>query len=154
MAANQAPIYPLTPYVVSASLAAVTACTTRAPTATAALAAANIFLLVPAGASQSPVSTAGTRVDKIQVQAVSTSMTAPTAAQTVLIWEWDGTTAWVIDEIPVTVVTPSTTAAAFNTSRSYTNLVLPVAHALYVSTTITTTAATTALAVTVFAGTY
>lgn len=109
---------------------------------------------MPAGASQSPVSTAGTRVDKIQIQAAASSITAPTAAQTVLIWEWDGTTAWVIDEIPVTVVTPSTTVAAFNTSKAYTNLVVPVAHALYVSTTVTTTATTTALAVTLFGGTY
>src|SRR5271163_1579480 len=103
MAANQAPIYPASPYMVSASLAAVTACTTRAPTPTASLAAANISPLIP-------VSVNGIRVDKIQVQACSNVITAPTANQTVLIWAWDGTTAWVIDEIPVVLTTPSTTA--------------------------------------------
>lgn len=154
MAANTNPIYPLTPYIVNASLAAVTACTTRAPTATAGLAAANIFIFVPTGANQLPVSTAGTRIDKIQVQAASTAIGAASGNQTVLIWEWDGTTAWVIDEFVITATTPSATAAAFNLSKSYTTLVLPTGHALYVSTTVSTTAATTAMLVTAFAGTY
>lgn len=154
MASNTSAIFPKLPNVFSASLAAVTACSTRAPTATASLAGANIFVLVPAGVSQTPVNAESTRIDKIQVQACSTSITAPTAAQTVLIWEWDGTTAWVIDEIPVTVVTPSTTAPAFNIYRLYQNLVIPVTHALYCSTTVTTTASTTALNVTAFSGTY
>ncbi len=147
MAANKDPIYPLTPYAVNASLAAVTACTTRAPTATASLAGANISLLCPA-------STSGRRVDKITVQACSSSITAATVAQTILLWLWDGTTAYVIDEFLVSAITPSTTVASFNISRFYTNLVLPAAFALYVSTTVTTTASTTALSVTLFGGDY
>lgn len=147
MAANINAIYPATPYAVTASLAAVTACTTRAPTVTASLAAANIVAFVP-------VSTNGLRIDKIQVQACSSSFTAATAAQTVTIWMWDGTTAYVIDEILVTLVTPSTTVAAFNTSKTYTNLVLPATFALYMSTSITTTASTTALSVSAFGGAY
>lgn len=148
--ANQSPIYPLAPYAVNASLAAVTACTTRAPTLTANLAAANISLLAPAGVGNN----AGLRVDKIQIQACSSSIIAATTAQTVLIWMWDGTTAFVVDEIVVTVTTPSTTAAAFNSFHTYTNLVLPNTFALYVSTTVTTTAATNALSVQLFGGTY
>lgn len=147
MAANQAPIYPIAPYAVNGTLAAVTACTTRAPTATASLAAANITILVP-------VSTNGVRIDKIQVQACSSAFTAATAAQTVLIWMWDGTNAYVVDEIPVVLTTPSTTAIAFNTSHSYTNLVLPATFALYMSTSVTTTASTTALSVQAFGGLY
>ncbi len=147
MAANVNAIVPIAPYVKSLSLAAVTANTTRAPTATADLAAANIFALTAA-------STNGLRIDKIQVQACSSVITAPTAAQVVTIWEWDGTTAWPIDEIPVTVVTPSTTAVAFSAYHVYTNLVLPPTHVLYASTTVTTTATTTALCVTAFGGTY
>lgn len=154
MAVNTAPIYPIAPYAVSASLAAVTACTTRAPTVTASLAAANIIAFVPISAN-------GLRIDKIQVQACSSSITAATVAQTVLIWMWDGTTAYVIDEIQVSAVTPSTTAAAFgpgsstaNGTRNYTNLVLPPAFALYASTTVTTTASTTALSVIAFGGSY
>ena len=156
MAANTSPIYPMTPYVTTASLAGVTACTTRGPIAHASMGSTPCFavLLVPAGAAQTPASTAGTRIDKIQVQGISTSFTAPTAAQTVLLWLDDGTTSYVIDEILVTVVTPSTTVAAFNTSKAYTNLVVPVGCSLWVSTSITTTTSTTALAVTAFGGTY
>ncbi len=151
---NTDPVYASTVVVGMASLAAVTACTTRAPTPTASLAAANIIICVPVGASQTPVNTTQTRIDSIQVQACSTSLTAATAAQTVLIWQWDGTTAWVVDEILVTLVTPSTSAAAFSTSKSYSNFLLPITHALYVSTTITTTAATTALSVIARGGDY
>lgn len=155
MAANTSPIYPLTPAAFFCNLTAVTACTTRAPTATASLAAANITVLVPAGAAQTPASTAGTRIDKITVEGASSAITAPTAAQTVQIWWHDGTTAYQYDEIAVTVVTPSATGtAAFQGSKSYTNLVLPVGHALYASTTVTTTASTTALMVIANGGTY
>lgn len=147
MAANIYPIFPGTPYAISASLTAATACTTRAPTATANLAAANIVALTG-------TSTNGRRIDKIQVQAASTSITAPTVAQVVGIWMWDGTTAYLIDEIEVAAVTPSTTTVAFVTSNSYTDLVLPAAFKLYMSTTITTTASTTALTVSVFGGDY
>jgi len=147
MPAGTAPIFPATPYAVTASLAAATACTTRGPTATASLAGANILILVP-------VSTNGIRVDVIQVKACSTSFVSATVAQTVTIWLWDGTTAYPIDELLVTAVTPSTTVASFTTSKSYTNLVLPLTFALYMSTSITTTAATTALAVCAFGGSY
>lgn len=147
MAANTSPIYPLTPYAVSASLAAVTACTTRAPTATASLAAANISAFVP-------TSTNGCRIDKIAVQACSSSFTAPTVAQTVSIWMHDGTTAYLVDEIQVSAITPSTTAAAFRVEKDYSNLVLSPAFALYISTSVTTTASTTALSVQAFGGTY
>ena len=147
MPAGTTPIFPATPYAVSASLAAATACTTRGPTVTASLAGANILAFVP-------VSTNGLRIDLIQVKACSTSFVAATVAQTVTIWMWDGTTAYPIDELLVTAVTPSTSVASFTTSKSYTNLVLPSTFALYVSTSITTTAATTALAVYAFGGSY
>jgi len=75
-------------------------------------------------------------------------------AQTVLIWLLDGTTAWVIDEILVTAVTPSTTAAAFSTEKTYSNLVIPTGYSLYASTTVTTTSSTTALQVTAFGGAF
>ena len=131
-----------TPYLVNLSLAAVTACTTRAPTATASLAAANIFLLVPA-------STNGCRIDQIRIKACSSAITAPTAAQMVTIWEWDGTNAYPIDEILVSIVTPAVSATiSFQILQQYQGLVLPLTHALYASTTVTTTAATTALCIT------
>ena len=147
MAANTTPIFPVAPYSVLASLAAVTACATRAPTAIASLAAANIFVLAP-------VSTNGLRVDAIQVKGASSAIAAASTAGLVQLWQSDGTNAWVIDEIAVTAVTPSATTAAFVANKSYANLVLPAAHSLYISSTVTTTAATNALSVQLNGGVY
>jgi hypothetical protein len=144
MAVTSTPVFAQTPYSVSVNLTAQTACTTRGPTATASLAGANIIQFVP-------TSTNGARIDYILVKAASTSITAATAANLVQIWNWDGTTAWLTDEIPVSAVTPSTTAAGFSTIYSYANgLYLPSTNRLYVSLTVTTTASTTALTATAF----
>lgn len=124
----------------TANLAAVTACTTRGPTATAGLAAANIIVCIPAVASDFKIST-------VKVKGSSTSMTAPTAAQLVGLWFWDGTTAFLAKEVVVSQVTPSTTVASFEGEMTFDDFVLPAGKALYVSTTITTTAATTAFGV-------
>ena len=148
MAVTSTPIFVQTPFVQSLSLAAQTACTTRAPTATASLAGANIIQFVN-------TSTNGLRIDSIKVQACSTSITAATAANLVQIWVWDGTNAYLNDEIAVTAVTPSTTAAAFTTLYVYAQpLVLPSTYKLYASLTVTTTASTTALLVTAYGGQY
>lgn len=132
-----------TPYAITASLAAATACTTRGPTATASLAGANILAFVP-------VSTNGRRIDYVSVKASSTSFTAPTVAQTITIWMHDGTNAYPIKEIVTTVVTPSTTAASYESGPVPLGIVLPAAFSLYVSTSVTTTASTTALVVSAF----
>ena len=121
------------------NLAAVTACTTRGPTAAGALAGANIILALAANAN------ADQKISKIAIKGISTSFTAPTAAQIVGIWHMDGTNAYLIDEILITVVTPSTTVASFYGEKLYDDLVLPATHSLYMSVSITTTAATTAL---------
>jgi len=124
-----------------ADLTGTTACTTRGPTATAGLAAANIVVCVPTVATDCKIS-------KISLKGISTAITAPTAAQLVGIWDWDGTTAHMVKEITVALVTPSTTVPSFELDTLYDDLVLPANHALYVSTTITTTASTTAIGVT------
>ena len=148
MAVTATPIFPQTPYAKTLTLAAQTACTTRAPTATASLAAANIVAFVP-------ISTNGLRIDAIQVNAVGTSVTTANAANLVDIWLWDGTTAFMILEVAVTAVTPSATAAAFTTTYTFpAPLVLPAAFDLYASVTVTTTAAGTALQVTAYGGAY
>ena len=148
MAVTATPIFAQTPYAKTLTLAAQTACTTRAPTATASLSGANITAFVP-------VSTNGLRIDSIQVNAAGTSISTINAANIVGIWLWDGTTAFLIQEILVTAVTPSTTAAAFTTTYTFpAPLVMPAAFALYASTTVTTTAAGTALQVTAFGGAY
>ncbi len=121
------------------NLSAVTACTTRGPTATASLAGANIVIAGSVNAVSDK------KVSKIVIKGISTSFTAPTAAQIVLVWHWDGTNAYLIDEILTTVVTPSTTVASFQGVQLYDDLVIPVNHALYMAVSITTTASTTAL---------
>jgi hypothetical protein len=141
MAANTAPIFPLTPFASLANFSNQSACTTRGPTATANLAAANIVILV------APGSTNGRKIDSIRIQSASTSVTAPTASQVVTVWYFDGTLAYPFADIQVDLITPSTTSAGFNRLTQFTDLVLPPAHGLYVSTTITTTAATTALVI-------
>ncbi len=146
MAANTAPVFPLIPYAAVANLSVVTACTTRGPTVTAGLAAANILPFVPAS------STNGRKIDTIRAKASSSSMTAPTAQQLVGLWLHDGTTAYLWEELVVNLITPSTTSSAYEGELIGLGLVLPAAWAIYVSTTITTTAATTAFTVQAFGG--
>ena len=68
---------------------------------------------------------------------------------------WDGTSAFLIQEILVTAVTPSTTVAAFTTTYTFPiPLNLPAAFALYASVAVTTTAGGTALMVTAYGGAY
>lgn len=113
-----------------------TACTTRAPTATAGLAAANIFVMVPTTTEDTPIS-------RVSIKGSASSFTAPTAAQTVTLWVWDATTAYPIKEIALSALTPSTTAGSFELDFLLTDFSLPIGYALYASTSITTTAATT-----------
>lgn len=148
MAVTSTPIFAQTPYAKTLTLAAQTACTTRAPTVTANLAALNITAFVP-------VSTNGLRIDSIQVNGVSTGMTVASVANIVGIWIWDGTTAYLLTEILTTAVTPSTVAVAYTGTYTFPlPLNLPAAFALYASVSVTTTAAGAALQVTAFGGAY
>jgi hypothetical protein len=148
MAVTATPIFAQTPFIATLDLSAQTACTTRAPTATASLAGANIVQFVG-------TSTNGRRIDAIQVNACGTSMTTANAANVVGIWRWDGTKAYLIAEVTVTAVTPSTTSPAFTTTLTFAQpLNLPAADKLYASVGVTTTAAGTALQLTAFGGDY
>jgi len=148
MAVTSTPIFAQTPYVKTLSMAAQTACTTRAPTATASTTAANIIAFVP-------VSTNGLRIDSIQVNACGTGISTANAANVVGIWADDATNAYLITEILVTAVTPSTTAAAFTTTYTFPiPLNLPAAFTLKASVGVTTTAGGTALMVTAVGGAY
>ena len=148
MAVTSTPIFAQTPYAKSVTLAAQTACSTRAPTATGSTTAANIIAFVP-------TSTNGLRIDSIQVNACGTGFTTANATNVVQIWIDDGTNAFVLTEIVVTAVTPSATAAAFTTTYTFPlPLNLPAAFVLKVSVGTTTTAAGTALQVTAFGGAY
>jgi hypothetical protein len=148
MAVTASPIFAQTPYVKSLTLVAQTACTTRAPTATGSLAGANITAFVPA-------STNGLRIDSIGVTAASTGISVASVANIVGIWAWDGTTAFLINEILTTVVSPSATALSYSGMLTYSQpLILPAAFALYASVSVTTTAAGAALVVTAYGGAY
>ena len=149
MPANTNPIFPVAPFVGFSDLSAVTAVATRAPTADATLVAATTQYKLLAAPS-----TNGIRIDAIEVQACSTAIGAATVSQLVQVWLSNATTAYLIDEINTSAVTPSTTVASFTGTKSYSNLVVPATYKLWVSTTITTTAATTALSVIAYGGAY
>jgi len=119
------------------NFSAVTACTTRAPTATAGLAAANIIAMIPTTTKTTPLS-------RIVIKGSSSSFTAPTAAQTLTLWVWDGTTAYPYKEMVLDAKTPSTVVGSYEYDYLLTDFSLPIGYALYASTSITTTAATTA----------
>lgn len=138
-------ITPQTPFAQFTDFSVKTACTTRAPLPTASLAGANIFIIAN-------TSTNGCLINQITLKGSSTSFTAATVAQTVTIWQWDGTTAWPVDELVISAVTPSTTTPSFKLDTYYINWILPATNALYASTSITTTAATTAFDIRVSGG--
>jgi len=119
-----------------ADFSAKTACTTRAPTATAGLAAANIFVMVPTTTEDTPIS-------RIVLKGSSSSFTAPTAVQTLTLWVYDGNTAYPVKEILLDAKTPSTIVGSFEYDYLLTDFSLPIGYALYASTSITTTASTT-----------
>ena len=147
MSMTATPIFAQTPFIKSIGLITTLACTTRAPTATASLAAANIIELTP-------VSVNGRRIDSIEVAAAASSNTGATVAGLIGIWVWDGTVATLIDEISVSAVTPSATVPSFTAQKTYTNLILPAAFKVFVSTSVALSAATTALSVTASGGDY
>ena len=147
MAGNSSPIVPAIPYSATASLAAVSACATRAQIPTASIATNNLVQLTA-------TSTNGLRIDTLTVQACSSSITATTAAQLVQLWMWDGTNANLIQEFQVTASAGSTTSPAFTLFTVLYPLTVPPANKLYVSTTVATTSSTTALQVNIQGGSY
>jgi hypothetical protein len=125
MASNTSPIFPLTPIVGIATLTAATAITSRANiTGTTGL------------VKLTDTSTNGTKVDAITVEAKGTSV-----ANIISIWMYNGTTSYLLSEIPVTAITPSTTVSGFTTTVNYSNLVLPPTYQLYISEQVGTTSA-------------
>lgn len=125
MPANTSPIFPLSPIVGIATLTAATAVTSRAN------------ITGTTGLTQlTATSTNGTRIDAITVTAKGT-----TVANTIDIWMYNGTTSFLLAEIAVSAVTPSTTTAAFTTTVTFSNLVLPPTYQLYISEQVGTTSA-------------
>jgi hypothetical protein len=73
---------------------------------------------------------AGTKILEVRVQA-----TVTTTAGMVRIFYYNGTTSFLIDEIPVTAITGSASVAEFEAVRTYSNLILAAAtHKIQAST--------------------
>lgn len=123
MPANTSPIFPLTPIAGVATLTAATGITSRANiTGTTGL------------VQLTPTSTNGTKIDAISVTAKGT-----TVANIISIWLYNGTTSFLYSEIAVTAITPNTTTAAFTSTVTFNNLVLPPTYQLFISEQVGTT---------------
>lgn len=116
MAAGTAPIFVDSVIVGAANVAA--ANTNRDGTGT-------LVDLVTGGAD-------GTRIDRILARA-----TVTTTAGTLRIWYYNGTTNFLVDEIPVTALTPSATVQSFTAERVRSDglpwFVLPSGHKLKIT---------------------
>lgn len=75
----------------------------------------------------------GTKIEEIDVIGLAT-----TAAEVVNLFLHNGSTWFLFDQILVTAVTSSTTAVAYRTARTYTNLWVPNGWTLRASHTVTT----------------
>jgi len=104
------PSYASTPNVGSGTLSA-------AATATDGSATTGYVLILTGGAS-------GTKVEEVIVESVSAGLTPTTVASLVYLFRYDGTTYWLEDVIPVTVVVASSTVAPFRANKVYQNLFL------------------------------
>jgi hypothetical protein len=133
MAASTAPIFPSAPIVGIASLVSASAITTRTPiTGTTGL------------VQLTATSTNGTRVDAITVKAQGNS-----TAGLLDVWVYNGTTAYLYDEITIATVTANTTTASNVATNTYSTLTLPPTYQLYVSQTVSSN-----VSVMAFGGTY
>jgi hypothetical protein len=121
MAVTSTPIFAQSPVVGIATLTTPTAVTSRANiTGTTGL----VVL--------TPVSTNGKRIDRIHVKCKATSV-----ATNLSIWIYNGTTSFLFDEIPITVVTASNSNASFEADVNFDFLVLPPTYQLFMSCTVT-----------------
>ena len=147
MSLNTTPVFPKTAILKSLALTTQSACTTRAPTPTASLAAANIVELLGTGAEMR-------QIDWIEVVAASSAIGASTSEMLVQIWVWDGTTAFLRYEIQVNARLPGVSSPAFSRKLSFDDFTLPKTHKIFVSVTVATTASTNALTATLSGGEY
>ena len=135
-------ITPQTPFSIHANLSGVTAITSRAPITSATG-------LTQIGTNTANVS--GRQINSIIVRGSGNTQVAATVPMIITIWQYDGSTAWPVEDITVTAVTPATVTAPFYTKVNYTNWIIPSTHSLYACQSITTTT-TTAVIVQVLGG--
>ena len=82
----------------------------------------NVGTLFTAGAS-------GSRIDEIDITAAGTS-----TANIVRIFIFDGSTYFLLQEIPITAITPGAAIASFSTAITFNSLVIPSGYSLRVTT--------------------
>jgi hypothetical protein len=82
----------------------------------------NVGTVFTAGAS-------GSRIDEINIVSTGT-----TTAGVVRLWVYTGSTYYLLQEVMVTDVTPSTTQAVFSSTSTYNNFMLPSGHSLRATT--------------------
>jgi hypothetical protein len=82
----------------------------------------NVGTVFTAGAS-------GSRIDEINIVSTGT-----TTAGVVRLWVYTGSTYYLLQEVMVTAVTPSTTQAVFSSTSTYNNFMLPSGHSLRATT--------------------
>jgi hypothetical protein len=122
MPVTSTPIFAQTPFGITNAVSA-TANTSRSKSAAAV--PTNGVLITP------NTNTNGIRLDKISLIGNGTTL-----AGVVIIWAYDGTDAYVFDEFVVTVVTPSTTASGFTTSKTYDSVIFGPNFKLYATSTV------------------
>ena len=150
MPAGTTPIFPATPLVANCSLIAASAGTSRAPTAYASMGSTPIFAV-----ELVPSQTNGCRIDMIQCKMGATAIGGASTAGTIIIWLVNNSgSGYPIDEILVTVVTPSASVASYLGQKYFTNLIVPTGYSIWVSTTIVGAAAAHAPVCTAFGGAY
>ena len=103
--------------------------------ATVRVSAANIATADTSRTSPTNVGTvftagsSGSRVDEVNIVATGTS-----TAGVVRLWVYTGSTYYLLQEVMVTAVTPSTTQAVFSSTSTYNNFMLPSGHSLRATT--------------------
>jgi hypothetical protein len=71
----------------------------------------------------------GSRVDEVNIVSTGT-----TTAGVVRLWVYTGSVYYLLSEVLVTAITPSTTQAVFNSTLTYNNLMLPSGYSLRATT--------------------
>ena len=93
--------------------------------------------------------TTGARVDEINICALGTNV-----ANVIRLWLYDGTTYSLLKEIQVSAQTASTTAAAYQSTLTFNNLVLPAAGTAYTIKAAPAVVETAGFKISVFGGNF
>lgn len=71
----------------------------------------------------------GSRIDEVWITATGTS-----TANIVRLFVYTGTTYYLLEEVPITAITPSQSVSSFTTTLTFNTLVLPSGHSLRATT--------------------